>query len=81
MTQTQVIQIKQGLVKIPPRLKKYWQNQQVYVRYSPGSIYIKKVEPASFWQIRDELKRVAKLITQKDIDAAVKWARNKSKTK
>ncbi|MBU4512048.1 hypothetical protein KKD19_02255 [Patescibacteria group bacterium] len=78
MTQTQLIQIKQGLVKVPPKLRKYWQNQQVYVRFSPESIYIKKVEPASFWQVRDELKEVSKLITQKDINEAVKWARSQS---
>ncbi len=81
MTQTQLTQIKQGLVKVPSKLKKYWQNQQVYIRFSPDSIYIKKVQPSSFWQLRDDLKEVAKLITQKDIDEAVEWARSKRKSK
>lgn len=81
MTQSQLIQVKNNTITLPKTLMKTWKGKDVYVRFSDDAIFIKKLQPPSLWELRDQLRTVAKTITQKDINNAVTWARKKRSQK
>lgn len=68
----------QSLIFLPKQLRDLWQNKKVKIAVSPDLITIKKAKKTefSFSEIRSRLKGVEREIGKKDIEDAIKWARN-----
>ena len=67
--------VKDGIITLPKKLKKAWGNTRVFVLPSEDTLYLKKVEKPSLEELEPKLRKLGRLISQKDIDNAVKWAR------
>lgn len=77
MTQT-TLKVKNGTITLPKELKSNWKNASVFLRVSPDTVVLKKIQrPSSFWNTWQKMKPASKNIRKKDIDDAVSWARRK----
>ena len=58
--------------------RKYYNAEVIFVRGPEDSFLMKPVETAPSWkELRPKLKKLGKLISDKDIDDAVAWERKK----
>lgn len=60
-------------------LPKEWKNIKVFIRETKDTIIIKKIQEPSIKSLRPSLLKFGKMVSKKDIQDAVHWARNKSK--
>jgi len=72
---TQTTKIKNGTIVLPKELRKTWKNAQVIILLSKDSVYIKKLARPSLSELKPKLQKLGTLISQKEIDEAIKWAR------
>ncbi|MBU4141505.1 MAG: hypothetical protein V1825_04405 [Candidatus Falkowbacteria bacterium] len=60
-------------------LPKEWIGKKVFIRETDDTIIVKKMQEPSLKNLRPGLLKLGKMISKKDIQDAVVWARNKSK--
>ncbi|MBU4338448.1 hypothetical protein KKB43_03660 [Patescibacteria group bacterium] len=60
-------------------LPKKWIGKKVFIRETDDTIIVKKMQEPSLKNLRPGLLKLGKMISKKDIQDAVVWARNKSK--
>lgn len=79
MTQSIVTKIENGKLTLPRHLRQKYNNAEViFVPAPEGSFLMKPMETGSSWkELRPKLKKLGKMITDKDINDAVAWARKK----
>lgn len=77
MKQSIVTKIKKGKITLPKSLQKEWWEGEVLFMPSANGFLIKSITP-SLSALRPKLKKLGKLISGKDIDDAVSWARQKT---
>jgi len=65
---------------IPKWAKKEWQtNQRVEIDTAPGVLIIKKkISKRQSQEVDKQLKKIGKVISYRDLDQAIKWARSQS---
>lgn len=78
MTQSIVTTIKNGKITLPKGLQKEWGTDEVMFVPSQDGAYIKPIVRPSLASIRPKLKKLGKMISNKDIADAVAWARQKT---
>ena len=76
MTQPTITKIENGKIVLPKDLRKEWSNSEIILFPSENSLYIKKISP-SLSQLKPKLKKLGKILSQKDINEAIKQARKK----
>lgn len=72
---TETTKIKGGAITLPEKLRRDWQNAEVFLRFSDDTLVVKKVQKSTFWETWRKLKALKGSITKKDIEEAVQWAR------
>jgi len=78
MTQPTITKIENGKIVLPKKLQKKWLNSEVILFSSEDSLYIKKIFPSpSLSQLKPKLKKLGKILSQKEIDEAIKQAQKK----
>lgn len=75
------IKMKNGTITLPKGLWKNWKGANVFIRFSPDTVVLKKVKPSSFWKTWQKMKSARKGITHKDVGDAVSWARRRTTKK
>ncbi len=75
-----ITKIQDGAIVLPKKILESWQNAEVIILPSAESIYIKKISKPSLDAIKPKLQKLGKLLKQKDIDAAIKLAKQKTYT-
>ncbi len=78
MIESIVTKIKNGSIALPKGLQKQWGTDEVIFVRGENGAYIQPVTPPSLSAIRPKLRKLGKLLSRKDIDNAVKWARQKT---
>lgn len=78
MNQITITKLKNNSVRLPKNAVKSWRNAQVVLSVSDETIILKRVAKPNFFETWRKLKKVGRMISQKDIDNAVKWARAKT---
>ncbi|MBI2355850.1 MAG: hypothetical protein HYV13_01415 [Candidatus Doudnabacteria bacterium] len=78
MRQSTITKIKNGKITLPKDLQKEWKEGEVLFMRSSGGFLIKSITPPSLSALRPKLKKLGKLVSSKDIDDAVSWARQKT---
>ncbi len=65
---------------IPKWAKKEWQTtQRVEIDTAPGVLIIKKkISKRQSQEVDKQLKKIGKVISYRDLDQAIKWARSQS---
>ncbi len=77
---TQTIKLKNGVIDLPRELKKSWEGAQVFMSASQNSIFINRIQGApSLKDLEPKLQALGKMITQEEIDDAVREVRAESK--
>ena len=71
------LKVENGTITLPKELRQAWRDADVFVMPSKDSLYFKRIDKPSLDKLEKKLKKVGRLITDKDIDEAVKWARKK----
>ncbi|MCD6094730.1 hypothetical protein J7J39_02380 [bacterium] len=78
MTQPTITKIENGKIVLPKKLQKKWLDSEVILFSSRDSLYIKKIFPSpSLSQFKPKLKKLGKILSQKEIDEAIKQAQKK----
>ena len=75
---TQTTKVKNGTILLPKKLRQEWQDAQIIILPSKDGMYIKKLSRPSLLKLKSKLQKLGKLIRQKDIDEAIKWAKQKT---
>lgn len=76
MTTSTITKIKNGAVVLPKEIQKLWRGAELIIIPSQDSVYIKKItKPPSLSELRPKLLKLGKMISKKDLDNAIKWAR------
>lgn len=78
MKQSIVTKIINGKIAIPQKLRKEWGTDEVIFMPGQEGAYIKPIIKPSLAAIRPKLKKLGRMITDRDIDEAVAWARKKT---
>lgn len=60
-------------------LPKEWIGKKVFIRETNDTIIVKKMQEPSLKNLRPNLLKLGKMISKKDLQNAIVWARNKSK--
>ncbi len=79
MNQSIVTKIKDGKLTLPKQLQQKFNNAEViFVPAAEGSFFMKPIETEVSWQVlKPKLKKLGKMISNKDINDAIAWARKK----
>lgn len=73
---TQTIKLKNGAIDLPRELQNSWEGADVFISASKDSIVINRVQPApSLKDLEPKLRALGKMITQEEIDEAVREVR------
>lgn len=78
MTVATLTKTRNGTIALPEKLRRSWQGADVFMRASEDTIILKRVyQPAPILdaQTVKKLKSLGRKITGRNIDKAVKWAR------
>jgi len=75
---TTITKVKDGSITLPKEMKQAWKNAEVFMIPSGDSLFLKRVKKPSLKGLEKKLRQAGKLITDKDINEAVKWARKKA---
>ncbi|OGY91526.1 MAG: hypothetical protein A3H70_05365 [Candidatus Komeilibacteria bacterium RIFCSPLOWO2_02_FULL_48_11] len=75
-----MIKLKNGAIDLPRELKKSWEGAQVFMSTSQNSIIINRIQSTpSLKDLRPKLQALGKMITQEEIDDAVRDVRAEQK--
>lgn len=77
MNQTTVTQIRNGKIVLPKALQKDWQTGEALFTQTQDGFFIKSLVQPSLAILKPKLKKLGKVISQKDIKEAIKSARQK----
>ena len=69
--------IENGTITLPKKIQRAWRNVEVVILPGKESILIKKISQPSLSELEPKLRQLGKVITKKDVNNAVKWARKK----
>ncbi|OGF22196.1 hypothetical protein A2Y83_03600 [Candidatus Falkowbacteria bacterium RBG_13_39_14] len=75
---TAITKIQDGAIVLPKKMLGSWQGAKIVILPSAESIYIKKISKPSLDNLKPKLQKLGKLLNQKDIDAAIKLAKQKT---
>lgn len=73
-----IAKVQNGSIALPKIIRKSWQGAQVVIVPSPDSLYLKRITRPTLAELEPKLRQAGKLISDKDIDEAVKWARKQT---
>ncbi len=73
----QTTKIKNGKLALPNVLQKDWESSEVILLPTENGFFVQKINKPSFEQMESKLKKIGKILTQKDINNAVKNAKRK----
>lgn len=62
-------------ITLPKSISKAWKGKKVYIQFSEDTILVKRVREAPFWQTLEHLRPAGKKLSQKDVNAAIRSAR------
>lgn len=74
---TTTLKVKNGVIRLPRQLQRNWSGAEVLVRATNDTVVLKRLRPARFWDTWKALKPLARKTTQRDINAAIRWARQR----
>lgn len=69
------------VISLPAQLFRQWQGASVVILSAPDAIIVKRATEATLTNIKPKLKRLGKLITDRELAAALRWARRTASTK
>lgn len=80
MTTSTIVKVNsKGTITFPKEVqeywKKYWKGADVYVNVMDDTVILKKMYNPSFSELEPKLKKLGRLIKQKDIDETVREVR------
>lgn len=73
-----VIKIKRGVLVLPKNVQKFWNDAEVVLMPSQDNLYIKKITRPSLSELRPKLRKLGKLISKKELNEAIQWAKEKT---
>lgn len=71
--------IKNRTITFPKKLKKFFEGEEVIILPFEDGIYVKKISRPSLKDLRTKLLKFGKMISKKNLQDAICWARSKSK--
>lgn len=77
MTTATITKIKNGSISLPREIRKIWKGAEVVVLPSQDSMYIKRISRPSLAEMKPKLQKLGRLVSQKDINEAIRQARKK----
>lgn len=75
MTTATIAKIKNGKLSLPKKVQKSLRETEVAILPLEDGFYVKKISKPSFETLRPRLLKLGKLISKKDINEAIRWAR------
>lgn len=74
---TQTTKVRNGNITLPEKIRKSWKGADILLQISDDNIFIKKLQIPSFFDMLKEFRRIGKKFSKKDVEDAIKYARNK----
>lgn len=76
MTTSSIVKLnKNGTITLPKKIQKDWRGADIYMFVSDDTTILKRIYNPSLSDLEPKLKKLGRLIKQKDIDEAVKEVR------
>ena len=74
---TQTTTIKNGNIALPKEFQKAWKKAEIFITGEKDTILIKRLVAPPISDMINEFREVGKNISKKDVENAIKWARQK----